>query len=38
MTYPILEHDPARTAFVEPSTIIAPRDMLEHWDRFYMAA
>jgi len=30
MTYPILEHDPARIAFVEPSTIIAPRDMPEH--------
>jgi uridine phosphorylase len=30
MTYPILEHDPARTAFIEPSKVIAPRDMPEH--------
>jgi uridine phosphorylase len=30
MTYPILEHDPARPAFIEPSRVIAPRDMPEH--------
>jgi len=30
MTYPILEHDPTRTAFIEPSKVIQPRDMPEH--------
>jgi uridine phosphorylase len=30
MTYPILEHDPAGIAFIEPSKVIAPRDMPEH--------
>jgi uridine phosphorylase len=30
MTYPILEHDPTREAFIEPSSIIQPRDVPEH--------
>jgi hypothetical protein len=30
MTYPILEHDPTRTAFIEPSKVIRARDMPEH--------
>ena len=30
MTFPILEHDPARQAFIEPSRTIRPRDMPEH--------
>lgn len=30
MTYPILEYDPTREAFVEPSKVIKPRDMPEH--------
>jgi len=30
MTYPILEHDPTREAFIEPSKVIKPRDMPEH--------
>ena len=30
MSYPILEHDPTREAFIEPSQIIQPRDMPEH--------
>ena len=30
MTFPILEHDPAREAFIEPSRVIRPRDMPEH--------
>jgi uridine phosphorylase len=30
MTYPILEHDPTREAFIEPSRIIRPRDIPEH--------
>jgi uridine phosphorylase len=29
-TYPILEFDPAREAFIEPSRLIKPRDMPEH--------
>ena len=29
MTYPILEHDPAREAFVEPTRVIKERDMPE---------
>lgn len=29
MTYPILEHDPTREAFIEPSKVIRPRDMPE---------
>ncbi len=28
--YPILEYDPARVAFIEPSNVIKPRDMPEH--------
>jgi uridine phosphorylase len=30
MTYPILEHDTTRDAFIEPSKIIRPRNMPEH--------
>jgi uridine phosphorylase len=30
MTYPILEHDPEREAFVEPSMVIKPRNVPEH--------
>jgi uridine phosphorylase len=30
MTYPILEHDPTREAFIEPSKVIKHRDMPEH--------
>ena len=30
MDYPILEYDPTRIAFLEPSKIIKPRDMPEH--------
>jgi uridine phosphorylase len=30
MTYPILEYDPSRKAFIEPSEVIRPRDMPEH--------
>jgi uridine phosphorylase len=30
MIYPILEHDPTRQAFLEPSKAIRPRDMPEH--------
>jgi uridine phosphorylase len=30
MTYPILEFDPAPEAFIEPSRVIAPRDVPEH--------
>lgn len=30
MTYPILEFDPAREAFIEPSKLIRPRDVPEH--------
>jgi uridine phosphorylase len=30
MTYPILEHDPTREAFIEPSKEIKKRDMPEH--------
>jgi Uridine phosphorylase len=30
MTYPILEHDTASTAFIEPSKVIRPRNMPEH--------
>ncbi|HEY45639.1 MAG TPA: nucleoside phosphorylase, partial [Anaerolineae bacterium] len=30
MTYPILEHDPTREAFIEPSKVIKKRDMPEH--------
>jgi uridine phosphorylase len=30
MTYPIIEHDPTREAFIEPSKVICPRDMPEH--------
>jgi uridine phosphorylase len=29
-TYPILEFDPAREAFIEPSRVIKPRDMPKH--------
>ena len=29
MTYPILEHDPTREAFIEPSIINQPRDVPE---------
>lgn len=29
MTYPILEHDPTREAFIEPSHLIQPRDVPE---------
>ena len=30
MTYPILEFDPTREAFIEPSKVYKPRDMPEH--------
>ncbi len=30
MEYPILEHDPAREAFIEPSKVIRRRDVPEH--------
>ena len=30
MTYPILEFDPSRKAFIEPCEVIRPRDMPEH--------
>ena len=30
MTYPILEHDTASNAFIEPSSVIRPRNMPEH--------
>lgn len=30
MAYPILEYDPAREAFIEPSTVIQERDMPQH--------
>ena len=30
MTYPIIEHDSTREAFIEPSKVIPPRDMPEH--------
>ena len=30
MTYPILEYDTAREAFIEPSKVIQPRDMPDH--------
>jgi uridine phosphorylase len=30
MPYPILEHDPAPTAFIEPSRVIQPQDVPEH--------
>lgn len=30
MSYPILEHDPVRQAFIEPSRVIRPRDVPEH--------
>ncbi|MEM7116023.1 MAG: nucleoside phosphorylase [Chloroflexota bacterium] len=30
MSYPILEFDPAREAFIEPSKVIKPRDVPEH--------
>jgi uridine phosphorylase len=30
MTYPILEHDTASNAFIEPSKVIRPRNMPEH--------
>ena len=30
MKYPILEHDPTRKAFIEPSRVIRPHDMPEH--------
>jgi uridine phosphorylase len=30
MPYPILEHDPSPTAFIEPARVIQPRDMPEH--------
>jgi uridine phosphorylase len=30
MTYPILEHDPTREAFIEPSKVYKKRDMPEH--------
>jgi uridine phosphorylase len=30
MTYPILEFDPAREAFIEPTKLIRPRDVPEH--------
>ena len=30
MTYPILEYDTTREAFIEPSKVIQPRDMPEH--------
>ena len=30
MTYPIIEHDSTREAFIEPSKVISPRDMPEY--------
>ena len=30
MTYPILEHDPTREAFIEPARVIKKRDMPQH--------
>lgn len=30
MSYPILEHDPDREAFIEPSRVIPPRDIPHH--------
>ncbi len=30
MTYPILEHDPTREAFIEPSKVNKKRNMPEH--------
>jgi hypothetical protein len=30
MTYPILEHDPMREAFIEPSKVNKKRNMPEH--------
>jgi uridine phosphorylase len=30
MDYPILEHDPEREAFIEPSRVIQPRDVPDH--------
>ncbi|MEJ2266715.1 MAG: hypothetical protein P8X95_25005, partial [Anaerolineales bacterium] len=30
MTYPILEYDSTRQAYIEPSKVITPRDMPEH--------
>jgi uridine phosphorylase len=30
MNFPLFEHDPTRTAFIEPSKVIRPRDMPEH--------
>lgn len=30
MTYPILEFDPTREAFIEPSKVVKPRDVPEH--------
>jgi len=30
MTYPILEHDATRDAFIEPSKVVKPQDMPEH--------
>ena len=30
MTFPILEHDPTREAFIEPSKVAKPRDVPEH--------
>ena len=30
MSYPILEHDPAAGAFIEPSRVVRPRDVPEH--------
>ena len=30
MIYPILEHDPARNALIEPAKVIQPRNMPEH--------
>jgi uridine phosphorylase len=30
MVYPILEYDPTRIAFLEPSKVISPRDVPEH--------
>jgi uridine phosphorylase len=30
MTYPILEHDPAEPAFIEPACVVRPRDVPAH--------
>ena len=30
MNFPILEHDPSPTAFIEPSRVVQPRDVPEH--------